>query len=208
MIISFRKNFIFIRTRKTASSTIETVLRKSLDSEDIYVGKGMLRHPSGEAALSSHDENIAGHMKAEDIIKIVPGSFWNSCFRFTSERHPYEKAVSLAFYNFGKAQVRTGEDNFAEFLKTTIERGRYRSFDQYTIAGKIVVDDFIRYENLVEDLNRIGQSIGVSIPEELPQKRTGFRTDRRPAREILSEEQRRQVFEICREEFELLGYEP
>ena len=207
--MSLRKNFIFIRTRKTASSTIETVLRQSLDPEDIYVAQSALRHPNGEHATilsSSGEENIAGHMAAEDIVKLVPESFWNSCFKFTSERHPYEKAVSLAYYKFGKGQERKGD--FTEFLDRIIKRGHYRSFDQYTIDGEVVVSDFVRHETLLADLNRIGRMIGFSVPDELPQKRTVFRTDRRPARDILSEQQKRHVFERCREEFDLLGYEP
>jgi hypothetical protein len=34
------------------------------------------------------------------------------------------------------------------------------------------------------------------------------RADKRPAREILSDEQKDIIRMVCREEFELLGYEP
>ncbi|MBV8799185.1 MAG: hypothetical protein JO208_05180 [Alphaproteobacteria bacterium] len=217
MIISFSKNFIFIRTRKTASSTIETVLRKGLEPGDVFVRAGGLRHRkdrtpeqkgahSPQAVPVNEGENVAGHMGAADVRKLVPASFWNGCFRFTSERHPYEKAVSLAHYNFGK--VKNSEGDFSEFLEETVQRGNYRSFDQYAIDGEVVVSDFIRHETLVEDLRRIGERIGVAVPAELPRKRTGFRTDRRPAAEVLSDEQKQQVFRTCREEFELLGYAP
>ncbi|MBV9570245.1 MAG: sulfotransferase family 2 domain-containing protein [Alphaproteobacteria bacterium] len=206
MIVSFQKNFVFIRTRKTASSTIETVLRQSLDSEDLFVGKSTLRHPKGKdrARPQSNIETVAAHMKAEDIAKLVPDSFWSGSFKFTSERHPYEKAVSLAYYNFGKAQQSEGD--FAEFLDMTVRRGNYRSFDHYTIDGKVVVNDFIRHETLESDLKRIADIIGVLVPDDLPQKRTAFRADRRPAHEILTPEQKQQVYQRCREEFELLGY--
>src|SRR4051794_11030362 len=216
MIVSYHRNFIYIRTRKTASSTIEGVLKQHLGPDDLFVGKGQIRKPrSGgrranktrlEAANGEVPDDVAGHMNAAQIKSLVPESFWNSCFKFTSERHPYEKAVSLAYYKFGKGQERKGD--FTEFLDRIIKRGHYRSFDQYTIDGEVVVSDFVRHETLLADLNRIGRMIGFSVPDELPQKRTVFRTDRRPAREILSEQQKRHVFERCREEFDLLGYEP
>jgi hypothetical protein len=205
MIISFRRKFIFIRTHKTASSTIETVLRQSLESDDICVRKGRLSHPGGELASLPENGNVAGHMKAEHIAKLVPESFWAACFKFTAERHPYEKAVSLAHYSF--VTERSGEGDFAEFLDFVVQRGGYRSFDHYAIEGRVVVDDFIRHESLVADMDRICQRIGFPLPEVLPRKKMKFRTDRRPAREILSSRQKRQVFERCREEFELFGYE-
>jgi hypothetical protein len=56
-------------------------------------------------------------------------------------------------------------------------------------------------------LRRVTQRLGIPMPQELPRKRATERDDNRPAREILSAEQRDIVFEHCRPEFELLGYE-
>jgi hypothetical protein len=204
VIISFRRNFIFIRTRKTASSTIETVLRQSLDPSDICVLKGTLSYPNGEVARLPHKGTVAGHMKAKHIAKLVAEPFWTTCYKFTAERHPYEKAVSLAYYAF--VTERNEQGDFAEFLDFTVNRGFYRTFDHYTIQGKVVVNGFIRHESLVADLRRIGRRVGFSVPEALPHKRSRFRRDQRPAHEILSENQKREVFERCREEFELFGY--
>ena len=45
------------------------------------------------------------------------------------------------------------------------------------------------------------------MPAELPVMKAKTRVDRRPAREILTREQKDRVYENCREEFEILGYE-
>ena len=50
--------------------------------------------------------------------------------------------------------------------------------------------------------------IGIAVPAELPRKKGSIRLDPRPAREILSDEQKETIYHRCKQEFELLGYEP
>ncbi len=210
MIISFKHNFIFIKTRKTASTTIEKVLQATLAPNDLYVSDDMLRRVAEDSFELVPLVEAAGHMKAEEIVDLVQKSFWDASYKFTSERHPYEKVVSFAYYNFARHNQKGKpiQSDFPEYMDQVVRRGKYRSFNYYTIDGKVIVDDFIRYERLSEDLQRIAGRLGFEIPDELPQKRSAFRLDRRPATEILSDEQKQIVFETCREEFELLGYQP
>jgi hypothetical protein len=220
MIISYHRNFIYIRTRKTASSTIEGILKQHLGPDDLFVGKGQIRKPrSGgrrtnktkvEAANGETPDDVSGHMNAAQIKSLVSDDFWNSCFKFTSERHPYEKAVSLANFNFGRLRSHgkaEGHD-LSSFLDRVLESGRYRSFDLYSINGGVVVDDFIRYESLQADIRRICDRLGIALPDELPRKSTAAYAIKQPAKDILSDSQKLRIFNRCREEFELLGYEP
>jgi hypothetical protein len=196
MIISYSHNFIYFRTKKTGSSTIQEILKDSCEAQDLYTG--------------AQTEDMRAHIKAAEVIEMVPQRFWRESFKFTSERHPYEKAVSFAYYRFGKRQKKGAPlpGDFEKYLDQVVRRGGYRSVDYYTVSGKVVVDDFIRCESLGADLKRIGERLGIPIPEELPRKKSTSRLDARPAREILSEEQKRIIFEGCQQEFKLLGYEP
>ena len=211
MIISYRHGFIFVRTRKTASSTIERTLRKVLGPDDMFVShKNLVKGSEEEIVDGLPTANIFGHMTLQEIRPLVSADFWQTAYKFTSERHPYEKAVSLAYYNYGRRDEkgRDTPEEFSEYLDKTVRRGSYRGFDHYTIGGKVAVDDFIRFERLDADMRRIGDRLGFAVPPELPQKKSAYRSDRRPAREILSQDQKSCVQEHCREEFELLGYEP
>jgi len=185
MIISYRYKFIFIRTRKTASSTIEELLKEGLGPDDLIVAQNALRNNRTNLVVTMPDQQpgrIAGHMKAEAIANLVPKSFWNECFKFTSERHPYEKAVSLAYFNFGKRESKGKQQDmpFSEYLDRIVRKGKYRSFDQYSIDGKVVANDFVRHETLHADLLRIGSQLGIAVPDELPQRKTAFRQEARP----------------------------
>jgi hypothetical protein len=146
----------------------------------------------------------------DQIAPLLRQDFWDSAFKFTSERHPYEKAVSLAYMSWSKGDARRqkrANNDFSSYLDTVVQKGRYAGFPLYSIEGQSVVDDFIRLETLTADLQRVGKRLGIGIPDELPNERSDSRTDRRPASQILSGQQKEAVWNHCRREFEILGYE-
>jgi hypothetical protein len=220
MIISYSRNFIFIKTKKTAGTTVEAVLSTGCGPEDIipkvegdtYPSSGLVipgRQKLANLDDEDDDEVEAGdynpHMSAKELRKLVGRKFWRSAYKVTVERHPYEKAVSQAYYRMFKRNKL--EEPFEDFLDRTVRQGGYRGFPLWSIKGKPVVDDIIRQETLVADLERVTDRLGIPMPTELPEMKRRTRADRRPAREILSDEQKEIVYEHCAQEFEILGYE-
>jgi hypothetical protein len=229
MIISFQHDYIFIRTKKTASTTVEEVLSASLGPDDTVTSRGVTSVSAEPSAVNGAHGDFKrfrkvkhlgkrksppfhAHMMAVEISGRVTRRFWRHAFKFTVERHPYEKAMSLAYYKFGKKDKmdekgRPVSEDFPTHLDSVVREGRYRSFEYYSIDGESVMDDFIRQENLQADMKRIGERLGIPIPDELPRRKATYRLDPRPAREVLSQEQKDIIYKCCREEFELLGYE-
>ncbi|MBV8977529.1 MAG: hypothetical protein JO261_05425 [Alphaproteobacteria bacterium] len=237
MIASFLHNFIFIKTRKTAGTTVELVLAPLCGPDDVVsplgwseeksrskegmVCRNFLRDPQAEAqvreGLASSSRKMQAqartllrnapfysHMTATEMRDLLPAEFWPRAFKFTVERHPYEKVVSRAYFRYDESRHGT----FADFLDFQVRRRTYSDFESYSIGGDVVIDEFLRQEKLEEDLKRLARRLDLRIPEALPQSKSKRRVDRRPAREILSEEQKAIVRDVCRREFELLGYEP
>ena len=237
MIVSYLHNFIFIKTKKTAGTTIEMTLAPHCGPDDIVTplgkreellrgnGTPLCRNFTSDRALEQHlrdailtdsgnkeerqkmkvemPDRFGSHMGAMEIKTRLAPEFWQKAFKFTAERHPYEKAVSLAYFTLKKAEF-----GFEEHLDNVIHRNGYSSYRFYSIDDEVVVDDFIRLESLHADLKRIGAKIGIPIPDELPRSKTNRRKDSRPAREILSDEQKAIIHYRCKKEFDLLGYEP
>lgn len=198
MLISFKHNYIYFRPKKTGSSVISSILRESFGEHDI--------RPHDSSSGKAIDNT---HIEAVEIRKLVSEEFWNGAFKFASERHPYEKAVSLAYFRYGK-RIRDGRGknaSFEEILERVVKSGAYSGFEYYSIDGKSVADDFIRHENFEADLRRICAKLGVPVPDELPRKKSNFRKDPRPAREILTDAHKQAIYEACKPEFELFGYE-
>jgi len=215
MILSLQHNYIYIRTKKTGSTTIEDVLSKALGRDDIVVGRQFrvlkpLLKPGANIPERREGALAPTHVAIDQIAPLLRRDFWDGAFKFTSERHPYEKAVSLAYMGWSKGGDRRrkrANGDFGEYLDVVVQKGKYAGFPLYSIGGQSVVDDFIRLETLATDLQRIGKRLGIPIPVDLPRERSDSRADRRPAREILSDQQKEVVWNYCRREFEILGYE-
>jgi hypothetical protein len=215
VIVSYSRNFIFLRTKKTASTTVETILAAGCGPEDIVVtrseGKDRDKDEVRELREREGGRKRRGefyiHMPAKEMRAMLDPAFWDGALKITVERHPYEKAVSQAFYRLNKkTRNRQGQD-FESFLDRIVRSGDYAGFPIWSIDGKVVADEFIRQENLKADLDRIGARLGIEIPAELPMMKSRTRTDRRPASEILSAEQKDIVYEHCKNDFEVLGYQ-
>lgn len=91
MIISHKYKFIFIKTRKTAGSSIEKVLLDYIDPTDIFGGMGF------EKMDPINCDIMAEHKDWRWIYKNYPTE-WNNYFKFAVERNPWDKAVSFYYW--------------------------------------------------------------------------------------------------------------
>ncbi|HEY4115038.1 MAG TPA: hypothetical protein VGM17_13370, partial [Rhizomicrobium sp.] len=157
-----------------------------------------------EMVETSSPWKFRNHMGASEIKERVAPEFWDKAVKITTMRHPYEKAVSLAFFTF---KPRRTDAPWEEHLDQIVRRGGYASDKHYAIDGKVIIDEFIKQERLLEDFKRIGARLGIRIPDELPRSKIKTRQDSRSAREILTDEHKMIIYTVCREEFDLLGYE-
>ncbi len=241
MIISYLRSFVFIKTKKTAGSSIEAALSVYAGSDDVVTPltqteeferqklfpnilprnftpdkdiekryfealHGRDRRAMRAAVRDAHTTSRTGlkrHAGIKEAIQVAGEDFCRKAYKFTIERHPYEKAVSLAWFERERRQ------EFDNALASVLTGRRYRNFELYTLNGRPAVDFIIRYEHLTDDLRRIEPSLGddVDLISKMHKVNAQHRLDRRPAKEILTREQKKIVQETCREEFDLMGYE-
>lgn len=156
------------------------------------------------------------HMPLSEILE-RSGVRGEDFFRFTIERHPYDKAVSYANFHMGyRAYARGGalsvglEEIPAE-IDRLIESGKLsekiRNHELYCLGGRVGVDRILRYERLGEEFAEMLETIGVPGEVELPSVKVGQRDRSVPARDILTAAQRQWIQEACAPEFELLDYQ-
>jgi hypothetical protein len=147
------------------------------------------------------------HMKAAAIRERVGDSFWRGAFKFTIDRHPYERVVSSALWSVytRKRSAVSDPDSVNRAIEETI--GRMRSSVRfYSIDGIVVADRILRYENLMADLASIADRVGGDISLILPRAKGGVRQPHQTAENLLSDEQKRRIVERHAATFELLGY--
>jgi hypothetical protein len=227
MILSHNHKFIFIKTAKTAGTSIEVFLSKHCGPSDVltpieppveghqprnYLGSinpipEILERPGKIFSALRHSiigrEKFYRHMPALEVRKRVPRDVWNGYFKFCVERNPWDKVLS--HYHMQAARER-GSLSFDEYLA----RGRFPiNYFRYTDrSGKIIiVDRILRYENLIAELYEVFSQLNIPFQGTLGvQAKSEYRTDRRPYQEVFNDKQRRIVEKAFAKEIELHGY--
>lgn len=228
MIISHKHRFIFVKTAKTAGTSIEVFLSQQCDPRDIVTPitppveghqprnyRGFI-NPIPEIldapgkifsafrrAFTSR-EKFYNHMPASLVQKRVPAPVWNSYFKFCVERNPWDKVLS--HYHMHAARE-GGSLSLDEYLA----RGRFPvNYFRYTDRSgtRIIVDRVLRYENLLAELGEVFSQLGIPFDGTLGvTAKSEYRTDRRPYQQIFNDQQRRIAEEAFAKEIELHGYQ-
>jgi hypothetical protein len=229
VIICHEHEFIFIKTSKTAGTSVEIALSRHCGEDDIISsikpedeitrretgGRGPQHHlaPLADYRLADVSRLIRKgkqkrrfyhHMPADEIRERVGAEIFDRYYKFCIVRNPWDRFVSLYYWRF-KTEPRPSLREFAE--SSAARTLRERSFDLYTIDGEIVVDRVCRFENMAEDLEAVRRKVGIPEPLELPHAKSRFRSDKRSYRELLGAAEQALVAELCQQEIDLFGYE-
>lgn len=232
MIISHKYKYIFLKTTKTAGTSIEISLSRFCGKDDIIT------------PLTSTDESI------RETLGVFPQNYEN----YTRFLDPWEyqfhdlqtlitqrkfPKVTTTFYNHmsaSRVKRAIGSRIWHSYLKFCFIRNpwdkaisRYYwnmkkqgtamtldqclqqnnlndNFEIYTIKNRVAVDYVAKYENLMEELEIIYQKLGIPFDGWLPKAKGGIRHDKRHYSEVLTQEQADLIGKKCRKEIDLFGY--
>ena len=226
MIISHRHRFIFVKTVKTAGTSIEIFLSQHCGPKDVvtpidppvagheprnYTGfvnplPGIIERPTRFFPAVAHmfsQRKFYNHMPAMLVQKRVASRIWKNYFKFCVERNPWDK--TLSHYHMQKA--RQGKPlSLDEYL----ERGNLPiNYPRYTDAAgqRIIVDRVLRYENLNAELAQVFAELGIPFSDGLGiHAKADYRKDRTPYQAVFSEQQRLIIEKAFAREIELHGY--
>ncbi len=227
MIVSHEHKFIFIKTAKTAGTSIEVFLSQQCGPDDIVTPITPpieLHCPRNyEAVVSSlpalrrrttglfpilrsarkQEDAFFNHMAAVLVKKRVSATVWRSYFKFCVERNPWDKVLS----HFHMAATRAGG---LLTLDEYLAKGRFPiNYFRYTDrrGRRIIVDRVLRYENLMADLAEAFSQINVRFDGSLGLRaKSEYRADRTPYQAVFNDAQRKIVEEAFAREIALHGY--
>lgn len=229
MILSHRYGFIFLKTNKTAGTSVEIALSKFCGPDDIITPitaederlRAQLGHRGPQHHLAPWSDyrfrdcvkmitkprwklRFYNHMSAREVRDRIDPGVWDRSFRFCIERNPWDRVVSLYHW-----QHRTEpKPSFSEFVHSDAPLIlKRRGLDLYTIDGRSVVDRVCRFECLADDLEGVRTHLGIPEPLALPQAKSRFRKERQGYREAYGAAERDRVASLFADEIRLAGYE-
>lgn len=217
MFISHRYRFIFIRTEKTASSSLTAALRRALPDErqlhSTRPPKWSEYSPVHHGGFKRALPQIFGlhvHARACQIRAAVGENVWNSYFKFAVERNPWDRQVSLYAHRKRRddpnAPLQFDKD-MRSWLYRATEYTRLHNWQIYTENDCLIVDRVLKYETLGEELDALWSQLGVREAVSLPRARGGYRDNQESYREHYSDFTRDLIARWYAREIEHFGYE-
>lgn len=212
MIISHRHKFIFIKTTKTAGTSIEIALSKFCGPEDVITPispedealRQELGYRGPQNYIGLNGVEFFNHAPASLIKRGVEESVWNEYYKFCFQRNPWDRFISFYYWR-NQTEPRMPISTFLEsgLPPLLVERGH----DLYCIDGEIVVDKVCLFENLSGELEQVLARLGIHETVELPRAKSRFRKDKRHYRDILSEEEKDRIAALLHREIDAFGYQ-
>ena len=170
MLVSHEKKFIYLKCGKTASTSTEAFFHS-------YCGDTLCRTNVTQVSLQGiisypfhplPGTEFRAHIPARELKPILGKEKWETYLKFANVRNPFDAVVStyfdqrryykedLSFETWWRRRPRV------DFIWTVIE-----------INDSLAVDYVIRYETLLEDVERACHSLGIDFnPDAFPHLRT------------------------------------
>ncbi len=175
MIASHAHRFVFIKTRKTAGTSLEIALSRHCGPDDVITrispADEELRAAAGGVG-PQHDETSPtsyAHMGARRVIEVLGRETWDDYFTFAVERNPFDVVASSYRYSARKPSF---TKTFAEFVRTPKRMERLALNERlYRMGGRVIVDEVYRYEELPAAIEDISTRLG--LPLDLPHAKQG-----------------------------------
>jgi hypothetical protein len=160
LILSHQHKFLFLKTMKTAGTSLELALSPLAGSDAIVTRvspKDEQKRRVGDAprnfiydpkAFGKKRRTYFNHIRAATVRERLGEPYWNELFKFTIERNPWDRQVS--FYHHWCERNLDSPIPFEEFM--SLPDARLDNFGIYTIDGQIAVDSVLKFERLEQDL--------------------------------------------------------
>ena len=229
MILSHAHKFIYIKTYKTGSTSIEAALSAVCGPDDVITEaseqlrgvrqksaqnyridhpakpqRSLLKRILGRPERHYHPSvGFYEHMPAWRVRAYAGEDVWKRYFKFSFERNPWDRQVSWYHY---KTKSRSGaaKPSFEAF-NADRRRAWVENWDLYTADGDIILDFVGRYESLDSDFQRVLLQIGLAGRVALP--RANVSKDRSTYRDYYGDASRGLVADWYQPEIRHFGYE-
>ena len=211
-IISDTFGFVFVKTTKTAGTSVEIELAKLVEPAAIVtpIVPAEPGHEPRNYSRGRFAKPFYNHMPASLIARYLGGQNFASKFSFCVERDPITKCISH-FHMLANSPHHAGGEAVSTWADY-VDRGQFPiDTDKYVdvVAGRkrLIVDEVIPYESLAECLSRIGVRLGMGPIVVNARAKSEYSRARRVTVADVSASQRRVIMRAFEESLHFSGLE-
>jgi hypothetical protein len=194
LIVSHSNKFIYVKSYKTASTSVEIFFERLCSDSDIVGYRGPNPIPN--------NCDWFNHMTPLQIkTKLNNDEVWDKYFKFGCVRNPWDRKLSSYF--FCKTQKQLGAPStFEEYCMYSNKK--HFSFRTLHDFYNLEMDYYIRFEKLHEDVKNVCNIL--DLPCDLSQLPHKKKTNHRHYTEYYTDEMREKIAEDYREDIDFFNY--
>lgn len=232
MIVSHQYRFIFIKTKKTAGTSMEIALSRYCGTSDIISpiapedevirkaqgirGPQNYLLPWNEYGAMDWARLLVRRKKAKTFYNHISASLarerlgeeiWRTYYKFCFDRNPWDKVISYYFWHYRNASCRPDLNTFIiQDPDSVLQPWASAQESMYRENGEIIVDDVYRFEDLATLAPILSKKLGLGGELTVPRTKSASRSDRRTPREALTVRSIERIGELFAKEIAHLRY--
>ncbi|MFY0659617.1 MAG: hypothetical protein JXR15_03925 [Shimia sp.] len=206
-IVSFKHNFIFLKTAKTAGTSVEVDLSPVAGSDAVVT-------PILPPEPGHHPRNYAGedgepqfynHMTAAIMRDALGASRFDSMFKFCIEREPVSKCISR-FHMLRNSKRHNRRGSYKLSWEEFVQKGIFPiDVSRYAIDGDRVIDRILRYDELPYALENLMRELDVPDFKLTTNAKSTFSQNVLITQDDVTDAQKDIIYEAFAESIELSG---
>ena len=236
MIISFKYKFIFIKTFKTAGSSIENYLYPYLNNKDIvaptedysginswgdfdtkevegYIKKELIeKYYRSKIKFHAHMPIWLVRERLKPLSKKLNYDIFKNFYKFSVIRNPFDTIVSHYYWLNSPNNKSSQATTFNKILQE-LENNVYPNYGLLNLNKlmdknfeKVICDKIIKYEDLNKGLSFVFNKLGIPFDGELKVFKKKT-TIKKNYRDFFNAKSKKLIMEIFWKDFELFNYD-
>jgi hypothetical protein len=227
MIISHKYKFIFIKTHKTAGSSMEMALAPLCDFtdvitpmesnvktdiprnfyEDTILGRTYSKYRLLRKCINRHSPLVGKwfyeHMPASRVRELVGEEIWNSYHKFCFERNPWDKVVS--YYNWKKFGQKKPMPDFKTWV---MEKTHRLPMDArlYFDGENCLMNEVIDYKDFIGKFTDLCARLNIPFEGDMPREKVNITSQKIDFRTYFDKESAEKIASVFNREIKLMGY--
>lgn len=207
-VVSFKYNFVFIKTTKTAGTSIEVELSRRVEDAAIVtpVTPPEAGHVPRNYKRGLFKNSFTNHMPARLVRRYIGEARFRDLYAFCVEREPVSKCISHFHMLKNSDLHRSNSDSWEDYVcagNFPIDLDKYSEVESG--ARHLIVDEVIPYELLRERLPQLMERQGIDNFRLEASAKAEYSRRKFVSSADVTDAQRSRIYEAFRESLETTG---